>query len=226
MALKTVRQEADRVVALGMDHHQRLVLLGDRQHFEDLAVCELQVVIGHEDLERRESVVDQRRQFLAQHLRRRVGDDEMEGNVDMAVALRLLAVGLDAIAQAATLLLQAERHDERVAADGSRARSAVEVVGHDDARCAGLVEMDMAVDAARHHQQPLGVDDLVGVSEAVGERHDAPIPDADIAGERVGSGHDGAVCDDRVVGHGRLLGFRRGRGVKLPCRTMQRKRGS
>ncbi len=51
-------------------------------------VGQRQALIGHEHLERGVAVMDQRRQFLAEHLLGRVRDDEMERDVDVALARR------------------------------------------------------------------------------------------------------------------------------------------
>ncbi len=55
LAFEPVRKEADRVIALGVDHDQRPMLLGYRKHLEDFTVGELEVVIGHENLDRGEA---------------------------------------------------------------------------------------------------------------------------------------------------------------------------
>ncbi len=77
-ALQPVGQVADGVVALTMHHHQRLLAAGHFEHLEQLLVAQNQVVIGHEDLEGRVAVLDERRQFLTENDRRRVGYDEMK----------------------------------------------------------------------------------------------------------------------------------------------------
>ena len=51
-------------------------------------VGERQALVGHEHLERGVAVLDQRRQLLAEHLLGRVGDDEVERDVDVAAARR------------------------------------------------------------------------------------------------------------------------------------------
>ena len=61
--------------------------------------------------------------------------------------------------------------------------------------------MDVAVDAAGQHQLAARVDDLLGLAELRAERRNAPVADADIAGEGVGGGRDRAAADDGVEGH-------------------------
>ena len=80
--LQAVGEETDGVEILGMHHDQRAGLARDRHHFEDLAIAEREVLIGHEHLEGGIAVLDQRRQFLAEHLLGRIGDDEVVAVVD------------------------------------------------------------------------------------------------------------------------------------------------
>ena len=49
--LQPLRHELDGVVALAMDHHERLLAARAVEHFQELAVVQDQVVIGHEHLE-------------------------------------------------------------------------------------------------------------------------------------------------------------------------------
>ncbi len=89
----------------------------------------------------------------------------------------------------------AEGQHHGVAAERRRARAAFEIVGHHDAGAGRLRDMDMAVDAARQHQLAGGVDDLARIAEILAERRDAAVPDADIAGEGVGGGRNGAAAN-------------------------------
>ena len=88
-ALQPVGEEADRVVVLGMHHHERAGLARDAHHVEHLEVGERQAVIGHEHLERGVAVLDQRRQLLAEHGVGRVRDDQVERDIDVAMPVRL-----------------------------------------------------------------------------------------------------------------------------------------
>ena len=87
--LEPVGEKADRVVVLGVHHHQRAGLARDRHDLQHLEIGEREPLVGHEHLERGVAVRDQRGQFLAQHLLGRVGDDEVKGDVDVAVAVGL-----------------------------------------------------------------------------------------------------------------------------------------
>ena len=123
-------------------------------------VGQRQALVGHEHLERGVAVVDQRRQLLAEHALGRVGDDEMERDVDVAMAVGLGVIVLHHLAQDLPLLLHGERQHHGVAAERRRARAGVEIVGHDDAGAGRLREMHVAVDAAGQHQHAARVDDL------------------------------------------------------------------
>ena len=69
-ALEAIGQEADGVVILGMDHHQRAGIARDAHDVEHFHVGERETLIGHEHLEGGVAVMHQRRQFLAEHARR------------------------------------------------------------------------------------------------------------------------------------------------------------
>jgi len=97
--LEALGQPLDAVGVLGVDHRHRTVLARDGQHIEDLAVVELQVVVGHVDLERRVALGDQRRQFFVEHRRRRIADDQVEGVVHVRPALGAAVVVVDRSAQ-------------------------------------------------------------------------------------------------------------------------------
>jgi hypothetical protein len=106
-ALQPVGQEADRVVVLGMHHHQRAGLARDAHDVEHLHVGQRHAVIGHEHLERRVAVLHQRRQLLPEHAIGRVRDDQVERDVDVAIAVRLGVILLHHFAQRLAFLLHA-----------------------------------------------------------------------------------------------------------------------
>jgi hypothetical protein len=82
------RQPGDAIGILGVDHRHRAFTSGESQQLEDLSVVELQVVVGHVELERRVAFGDQRRQLLAKHVRRRVADDQVKRIIDQCFAGR------------------------------------------------------------------------------------------------------------------------------------------
>ena len=77
-AFQPFGEVADGVVPLTMHHHQCLLAARHLENLEQLLVAQNQIVIGHEDLEGRVAVLDERWQFLAEHDRSRVGYDEMK----------------------------------------------------------------------------------------------------------------------------------------------------
>ena len=200
-ALQPVGEEADRVVVLGVHHDERAGLARDAHHVEHLQVGERHALVGHEHLERRVAVLDQRRQFLAEHAVGRVRDDEMERDIDVAIAVGLGVILLHHLAQRLALLLHGEGQHHRVAAERRRARAGLEIVRHHDAGAGRLRKMHVAVDAAGQHQLAGRVDDLGRVAKIGAERRDDAALDADIAGERVGCGRDRPAADDRVECH-------------------------
>ena len=141
-----------------MDHGQCILAPGERQHIEHLAVVELQVVIGHVDLERGVAVADQGWQLLPQYLFRRIGNDQVEGIVDHRLAVRAAMIILDRGAQRLPLHLRGERNDRGGPAAGRRNRAAVEIVRADRPVRRGLVEVAMRIDPAGQYEQPGGID--------------------------------------------------------------------
>src|ERR1700689_5831924 len=114
-----------------------------------------------------------------------IGDDEMEGDVDMAFAFRQGVIFAQRLAQGLALFLKAERQPRGVATERSRARATGKTVRHDDAIARGLREMDVAVDTAGQHQVPGRVDHGCRRAEIVAEGHDLAVANADIAGKGV-----------------------------------------
>jgi hypothetical protein len=70
-----------------MDHNEGALAPGHVEDLQHLAVVQLEVIIGHEDLERGIAVLDQRRQVLTQRLLVRVRHDQVEAVVYQAFAL-------------------------------------------------------------------------------------------------------------------------------------------
>ena len=75
-------EPADHAVILGMHHRQCAVATRDSQHVENLLVREPHPVIGHEQLERTQSIADRSRQMIGERLLARVRDNQMECVVD------------------------------------------------------------------------------------------------------------------------------------------------
>ena len=218
-SLQALRHVPDRIVALRMDHHEGAFAPREIEHVEELTVGQDHVIIGHEDLERGVAVLDEGRQFLTQHGRCRIRDDEMERRIDMALPLGERPVGLDLGPQALALLLHREGHHAGVAAGRSRPGGRVEIVRHHDAGSGILRDVDMAVDAARQDQKAAGVDLARSTRQAVRHRHDAAAPDTDIGPERIGRGDHRAAPDGEVeFRHRRSPLFVIARQRHGPCR--------
>src|SRR5712675_1179165 len=58
--------------------------------------------------------------------------------------------------------------------------------------------MDVAVDAARKHQQPGGIDLAGRFLDLGGNRDDASLPDADIGAKCVGSRDNGTATNSKI----------------------------
>ena len=58
--------------------------------------------------------------------------------------------------------------------------------------------MAMRVDAARHHQQPIGLDPA-GAFQIQPDRGNAVAVDANVAAEHVGGGDNRSAGDDQIV---------------------------
>jgi hypothetical protein len=97
-------------------------------------------------------------------------------------------------------MLGGEGDDRRGAAAGRRPGGAVEIVGgHHPARGL-LLDMAVAVDAARQDQPAGRVDVARALLQPAAEGHDDPVADADVGLELVGRRDDAAVADDEVEG--------------------------
>ena len=164
---------ADHRVVLGVHRDHRPLAPRQRQHRQHLLVVEAQQRIGHEQLERGEAVPDQPRQ-LAHHLLARVGHDHVEGVVDHRL-LRPLAIVGDHLDHRLAAMLGRERDHRGGAAIGGRDRAAEEIVGVPDPHARELLDMAVAVDAARQDQPVARIDLARGRGQALGQRHDAAV---------------------------------------------------
>ena len=175
------------------------------EHVEDLAVVELQVVVGHVDLERGVALGDQRRQFLVQHRRRRVADDQVEGVVDMRPCLRR-AGGSRRRRRAATAPLACAANGITVVVP-PQAAERVPLSKSSAMRTGGGIgwsRWQWRVDAAGRDDAAGGVDLARRGGQALRQRDDAPAGDADVAVEGVARGGN-AACARR----GRAASLRR-----------------
>ncbi len=195
-----MRQPLDHVVVLGMHHHQRTLAPRQRQDVEHLVVADLHGVVGHVDLERSVAVLDQRRQVLAQRLWAGIGDDEVEGVVDHGLGRRRLVIVVDHLAQRHAAMLGGKRNDGRRPAERRRHRARIEIVGAHHAHAGLLLDMHMAVDAARKDELVAGIDlARRGAFQAGLDGGDAPVPDPNVSLGLAIFGDDLCVTNDQVV---------------------------
>jgi len=148
------------------------------------------------------ATADQRGQILVESLRRRVRNDDVEGVVDRRPGTGALMVILDDVADRLALELRGKGNDCGGAAAGRSDATSREVVSRPRARRRDLLEMSVAVHAARKNESARRLNLTISGTEPLGQRHDAPAPDADVGPHRVCSGHDRAVPDHEVeLGH-------------------------
>ena len=184
------------VLRVHHDHPARAARRG--QHVEDLAVVELEVVVGHVDLERGDAVADESGKLLPADLRVRVGHDEVEGVVDDGTAVGTPAIVVHRPPQALAPELDGERDDGGGPAGGGGAGTGVEIVRAHRTVERALVQVAMGVDPARSHGAARRVDDSTGAFEAIRESGDAPVADPDVAFHHVGRGGDTPAADDDI----------------------------
>ena len=170
------------------------------QHLDDLPVPELQVVVGHVDLERRVALVDQHRQLALRHVLGGIRHDQVERVVDHRLAVGTLVVVVHRRLDRAALLLHRERQHGGGATARRRTGAGEEVVGVFRAVVGGLVEVAMAVYAARRDEPAGGVERLGGLAfQALRNGDDAPVAHADVRRVAIADGRDVGVAQDQVV---------------------------
>ena len=131
-------------------------------------------IVGHVDLERGVAVLDQRRQLLPQRLRAGIGDDQVEGVVDHRLGRRRLVIVLHHLAQRHAAMLGGEGDHRGGAAERRRDGAGVEIVGAHDAHAGLLLDVAVAVDAARQHELAAGIDLARGRALHAGARARRP----------------------------------------------------
>ena len=172
----------------------------DGEDVEDLVVADLHRIVGHVDLERGVAVLDQRRQFLPQRLWRRIGHDQVEGIVDYRLRASGLVVLLDHLAQRHAAMLGREGNDGRGAAERGGNRAGIEVVGAHHAHPRLLLDVAVAVDAARQDELATSID--LARSRSLQVRPDLDhlaILDRDVALGLPLGGDDAGVANDQIV---------------------------
>src|SRR6516165_8400326 len=96
-------------------------------------------------------------------------------------------------------MLRGERDHGGGAAKCRRNGRAVEIVGTDDARRRALLDMAMAVNAARQDQLAARIDLARSASEVLAESGDDTLLDADVADRDIRCSNHGAIADHQIV---------------------------
>ena len=123
----------------------------------------------------------------------------MEGVIDHRLWPRGLVVFLDDLAQRLAAMLRGKRDHRGGAAKGGGDGGAVEIVGADHSGGGALLDMAVAVDAARQYQPPAGVDLPCPRTQPFAERRDDAVLYPDVADRRIGRRRHRAVADHQIV---------------------------
>ena len=189
-------QPLDAVGILGMDHGRGIVFASHVQNIENLTVIELQIVIGHVDLEGGVAFPDQRGQFVFQYFRGGVADDHVETIVHTCFAFCAAMVVGHGCAQGLAFGLGGKGDDRGGAAAGCSAGAAFEVVCHAHGRFHGLIQMAVGIDTARCDHSALSVVFVGAGRQLVAQLGDLAVADADVGFKDVTGG-----CDLRIAHH-------------------------
>ena len=145
------RHPGDQVVMLGMYANERLVATRSRQHAQDGSIIQPHAIVGHEDFDGAVSICHQSGQFLFDHARRRVGDRQVKRIIDDRLTGALVVVGRYS-REGFAVLLPGERNDCRRTPGRGRSTARAKRVAQFGAD-RWLIQVNVAVDPARHHQQ-------------------------------------------------------------------------
>ena len=109
--LQSISQPADDLMIFRMNQHDGLFASGRFEHVEDLPIVEPHGVIGHIDLDAGVTAANERRQFLSQHSRRRIADNQVKGIIRDRLTLGSAMIILDCGNQGFPPMLDAEGDD-------------------------------------------------------------------------------------------------------------------
>ena len=130
----------------------------------------------------------------------RIGDDHMEGVVDHGAAFRRHMVIGEHLVELGPDVLRRERDDAGGPAQRRRAGRALERVGVEHAGGRDLLDVGVAVDAARQHELAGRVDLALTRGKPLPDRRDRLADDRHVGRERAAASGDGSAADDEVVG--------------------------
>ena len=159
-------------------------LPGPQQRPEDARVVQHEDAgVGHEQLERRDALADERVHLLF-HLIGQLGDDHVEPVVDGRLPLGLLHPRLPGVVKRLPLVLNREVDDRGGAAVRRGDRAGLEVVGRRRA-AERHVEVRVHVDPAREDVLAGGIDDAIrGHRQRRPDRGDLLLLDEDVSADR------------------------------------------
>ena len=143
----------------------------------------------------------------------------MEGRVDVALALGLAPVVLDACAQRRAPLLEREGQDHGVAARRRRRGGGGEVVRHHDVRARRAARCGHGCRCPPGSTRSPAASISRRALKLLAQRDDALAPDTHVAADRVGGGDDRAAANREIELHGVLLRPARGRGLSISRST-------
>jgi len=204
LALQLGGEPGDAVGVLRVDHDHGALVARQGEDGDDLAVAQLERLVGHVDLERRVALADEGGELLAQHGVGGIRDDQVKAVVDDGLSPRAPVIVLDGRTHALPLELAGERHHGGGAAVSGRHRAREEVVGEGDRVPHRLIEVAVGVDAPGEDVAAGRVDLAASGTEATPERGHHAVGNAEIGLEDIGCRRDHRIPDDRVeLRHGR-----------------------
>jgi len=197
------REPRDHAVVLRVHHDQGAVLPRRGHHVEDLLIGQARALVRHEDLERAHTRVNRGGQIPLQRALVGVGDDEMKPVVDHRLRARPRVIIRQYFCEHVAAMLRAEWNHGGRAAMRRRHRRAIEVIRRHYAHRGELLDVAMAVDAARQHQLSRGIDGFFS-AQACLQLDDLLAADADVRAKRFFRGDDGSAADHQIEGHARF----------------------
>ena len=137
---------------------------------------------------------------MVQHLRRGVAHDQVEGVVDVRLAIGAPVVIGNGRAQRLTFLLGGERNHRGGATARGGTGSGVEIVGHAHGRLHRLVEVAMRVHAARRDDATGGINLAHPLRQQCTNLDNAPARNAQVGHIGVTGRRHARIADDQVQG--------------------------
>ena len=191
---EALREPADHVVVLGVDHGQRAHAPRRFQHVEELAVIQTHQVVGHVDLEGNDSLVHELRNLRLERLRRGVGDDQVEPVVGNRLRSRGLVVGGHHFPRRRSPSLHREGEHRRGPPADRRDRPRVVVVGAHQSHRGLLLDVGVRVHPAGNDQPALRRELFLSRAESQRDGPHHPPRNPDVRGPDAVGGHHGPAA--------------------------------